>query len=261
MQELSERYAEELSAQFRTLNHFVKHAGEIGRVHETYLRNIIGRFLPGKLGIGTGFVVSKKWQSAQQDIIVFNQQDYPILFQVGDCVVVDDSAVAALLEVKTTLTSINDFGESLNKLDFLYNQANNRYFIGLFAWEGLLVDSALSVIWEYVRKDPLKNLHKLPNAIYFRGQYLLLRNVDGRRETPPFRLLEINNNEQLEDTKKVTEGFALLTLINAMWEGGIQKHVRWPWWLNDWQKEIPQFQKPIPWPDDLQIIINDSLGK
>ena len=261
MQELSERYGEELSAQFRTLNHFVKHAGEIGRVHETYLRNIIARFLPGKLGVGTGFVVSKKWQSAQQDIIVFNQQDYPILFQVGDCVVVDDSAVAALLEVKTTLTSSNDFREALNKLIFLYNQVKSRYFIGLFAWEGILIDTALSIIWEYVRIDPLKNLHKLPQAIYIRGQYLLLTNMDCRQETPPFRLLEINNSEQSEGTKKITEGLALLTLITEMWMGGIQNHARWPWWLDAWWQQIPQFQKFIPWPNDLLTIINDSLDK
>ena len=44
---LADRYSEELTAQFRTLNFFAEHAGEIGRAHETYLRDMIGRFFTG----------------------------------------------------------------------------------------------------------------------------------------------------------------------------------------------------------------------
>ena len=79
MLELADRYAEELSAQFRTLSFFVNHAGEVGRTHETYLRDVIARFLPANCDVGTGFVASPNWISFQQDIIIYNQLDFPLL--------------------------------------------------------------------------------------------------------------------------------------------------------------------------------------
>ena len=44
MIELADRYSDELTSQFRTLNFFVQHAGEIGRAHETYIRGVIESF-------------------------------------------------------------------------------------------------------------------------------------------------------------------------------------------------------------------------
>jgi hypothetical protein len=60
MEKVAEHYAGELNAQFRTLNHFVAHAGEIGRAHETFLREILSRFLPKDIKIGSGFVATPK---------------------------------------------------------------------------------------------------------------------------------------------------------------------------------------------------------
>ena len=65
MLELAGRYADMLSAQFRTLNYFVSQGGEIGRVHEAFLRDVISRFLPAKICAGTGFVASRDWVSTK----------------------------------------------------------------------------------------------------------------------------------------------------------------------------------------------------
>src|SRR6267142_1956860 len=97
LQKLADRYADELSAQFRTLNLFVQHAGEIGRAHEVFLRGILTRFLPGKLRCGTGFIASPTAVSRQQDIIIYDPFALPLLLEIGDCVVVDAEAVAATI--------------------------------------------------------------------------------------------------------------------------------------------------------------------
>jgi hypothetical protein len=144
---LADSYAAELSAQFRTLNLFVSHAGEIGRTHEAYLRNVIRRFPPEKYGIGTGFVASGRWISKQQDIIVYNQHDLPLMFKAGDCVVADLDATVGTLEVKTRLNNREDFSEAYTKLCDLYKQIGGLRFVGLYAWEGLNVDTALDTIW------------------------------------------------------------------------------------------------------------------
>jgi hypothetical protein len=54
MRGIAEHYVAELDAQFQSLNEFVKHAGEIGRAHESYIRGVIGRFLPRRWKIGSG---------------------------------------------------------------------------------------------------------------------------------------------------------------------------------------------------------------
>jgi len=252
MLQLADRYAEELSAQFRTLNYFVEHAGEIGRAHETYLRAVIERFLPGSSGIGTGFIASDKWASAQQDIIIYDKLDYPHLFQVGDCVVVDFNAVAATLEVKTVIDNKDDFLGAYKKLANFYKQIGGSRFVGLFAWDGLSLDSSLSVIWDFVRENPLENLHNLPNLIYVRSKYLILTNIDGRRETPPFRILEISEDG-------ITEGQALLTMMVEIWNAGYSKFPDFPWWLGEWRRKLPEVQSLIPWPEDLQKIVDASV--
>jgi hypothetical protein len=253
MLELADRYADELSAQFRTLSFFVNHAGEVGRTHEAYLRDVIARFLPAKCGVGTGFVASPNWISFQQDIIIYNQIDFPLLFKAGDCIVVDYDAVAALLEVKTSLNSKDGFAEAYEKLADLYAQVSHSRFVGLYAWEGLNLNSALSEIWDCVRRNPTENFHKMPSAIYVRSKYLLLLNADGRRETPPLLLLDIASGN-------VTEGQAILSLISVIWIERLQNHAGWPWWLNNWQSRIPQIATPVPWPSDLLATINASLG-
>lgn len=253
MLQLADRYADELSAQFRTLNYFVQHAGEIGRAHETYLRAVIERFLPGSSGIGTGFIVSDKWASAQQDIIIYDKLDYPHIFQVGGCVVVDFNAVAATLEVKTTLGSKKTFLDAYRKLANFYDQIGHSRFVGLFAWDGISLDATLSAIWEYVRESPLKNLHNLPNLLYIRSKYMILHNIDGRRETPPFRVFKISENG-------ITEGQALLTMMVEIWEAGYSKFPDFPWWLSAWRRKLPEIQSLISWPEDLQEIINSSIN-
>lgn len=252
MLQLADRYADELSAQFRTLNHFVEHAGEIGRAHETYLRAVIKRFLPGSSEIGTGFIVSDKWVSTQQDIIIYDKLDYPQLFQVGDCVVVDFNAVSATLEVKTILDKRDDFLIAYRKLANFYKQIGGSRFVGLFAWDGLSLEVTLSTIWDYVREDLLENLHNLPNLIYVRSRYLILTNQDGKRETPPFHVFEISE-------KGITEGQALLTMMVEIWSAGYSKLPDWPWWLSAWWKKLPEMQSLISWPEDLQEIIDASI--
>lgn len=179
MWQLAERYADELTAQFRTLNYFVMHAGEIGAAHETYLKGIISRFLPAKFSLGTGFIANPDWVSTQQDIIIYQQPDLPLLFQVGECVVVDSEAVIGTIEVKTRLDNKNDFLDAYQKLSKLGQDFNNSYkrcFTALFIWDGLSLKTMLSTISEYVAKYPPEYWDNLPNVIYVRSKYLLLLN-------------------------------------------------------------------------------------
>ena len=240
MKMLADRYAAELTAQYRTLNLFAQHAGEIGRAHEVFLRAVLQRFLPGRLKCATGFVANATRVSKQQDIIVFNTIALPILFEVGDCVVVDASSVSAVVEVKTSLDSVGRLDAALLHL----SSSPTHGFFGLYAWEGLALETVLDHLWGKYRAAANLAVSVIPSAVYVREKYLLFPNWDGRRDTPPLRVLRMDDGH--------SEGEALLTFVSRMWISGLQNRVEWPWWVSEWyarQSEICDF---VDWPSDLK---------
>jgi hypothetical protein len=247
---LAERYADELTAQFRTLNFFVKHAGEIGGAHETYLKGVISRFLPPSFAIGTGFIAAPDWISSQQDIILYKQLDLPTLFKVGECIVVDYESVIGAIEVKTQLNDTNKFIEAYKKLVKLSKDFNSTRFTGLFIWDGLSLETTLSVIWDYIRENPTGIWNRLPNLIYVRSRYLLLLNESGDRRDPPFRVLHISEESSLSEGI-ITEGLALISLISEIWNVRGQLYAKRPWWLMDWWRVMPQIEQSVFWPEDI----------
>ncbi len=78
----------------------VNHHGEDGNYREAILRNVIKRFLPNNISIGTGFVVSKKGsnfkRTSQIDIIIYDNT-YPLLFKEGDFIITTPKNVKAII--------------------------------------------------------------------------------------------------------------------------------------------------------------------
>lgn len=117
--------------------------GEEGRYKESILRNVIKRFIPKSLIIGTGFIVKSSNNgyecSRQIDIIIFDSS-CPILFNEGDFYIITPNKVKALIEVKTnienqnlteTIKNVNDAGQ------FLFANVSQRsIFNGIFSFEG-----------------------------------------------------------------------------------------------------------------------------
>lgn len=143
-------YAAELDAQFRTLNHFVCHAGEIGRAHETFLRGVLARFLPNKVRLTSGFIAHPRWTSRQQDILM-HERDMSTLFEVGDCVVIDFKSFIGTIEVKTQLPSAESLREAIENQAELNHRLGHGGLYAVYAWDGVSIDTALSVLLEFVR--------------------------------------------------------------------------------------------------------------
>lgn len=239
IEQLADRYADELSAQFRTLNLFVQHAGEVGRAHEVFLRGVLGRFLPEMLRCGSGFVASPDDVTRQQDIIIYDAHSLPILLQIGDCVVIDAEAVAATIEVKTTIESEAALRSTLEKLSELKAATRGRCAICLYAWEGPSLELALDCVWERYRAQRDVSTSHLPDAIYVRGRYLIVPNYDGRLETAPVLVLRLG-------PKHHPEGAGLLSLIERLWISGLNRHAKAPWWISAWERRIEARYEHIP---------------
>lgn len=123
----------------------VNHPGEDGSYREAILRNVIKRFLPNNISIGTGFVVAKKSgrfeRTSQIDIILYDNT-YPLLFQEGDFIITTPKNVKAIIEVKTTI--INSNTDEKNGITKIVDKARKNYevivsgnkkiFNGIFAF-------------------------------------------------------------------------------------------------------------------------------
>lgn len=114
------------------------HWGEEGRFKEAILRNIISKFLPSNLSIGTGFVIKKYNNhtdiSNQIDIIIYDNT-IPPLFSEGDFVITTYKNVKGIVEVKTRiknarLENVITTAEENGKLI-----GDKKIFNGIFSYE------------------------------------------------------------------------------------------------------------------------------
>jgi hypothetical protein len=129
-----------------------------GGYKEAILRKTISQFLPLNLNIGTGFILGNAdhysgrlgMTSTQLDIIIYENKT-PLIFREGDFIIITETAVRAVIEVKTKITnysdskskngknSLNQIIEKINKLKAFetFNPINQqrKKFIGIFSYE------------------------------------------------------------------------------------------------------------------------------
>jgi hypothetical protein len=95
-----------------------KHAGpslEIGTRRKEALRNFLQHYLPRWCFVGPGIIVSGKARSEQQDLVIFDEFNYPRLPQtdVGSIFLVE--GVIGCIQVKSTL-SRDELGRAINNI-------------------------------------------------------------------------------------------------------------------------------------------------
>jgi hypothetical protein len=127
---------------------------EEGRYKEAILRKTISQFLPKNLNIGTGFIIGNDDHingqngiiSKQLDIIIYGDE-IPVVFREGDFVIVTETAVRAVIEVKSKIINYGDGStNSLNTIISTLNELRNfpsfnlgenykKRFVGIFSFE------------------------------------------------------------------------------------------------------------------------------
>jgi hypothetical protein len=120
-----------------------------GTYKEAVLRNVIRRFLPEGISIGTGFVINKEKEiTSQIDIIVYDNSS-PVLFKEGDLVIVLAHTVRGIVEVKTRINNIRELKnivlkceENSRKIKSVLTE-NRRLFNGIFSYESSLTFESL----------------------------------------------------------------------------------------------------------------------
>ena len=102
------------------------------------MKNVIKKFLPRNLSIGTGFVVKKDNYrelqiSKQLDIIIYDNT-IPVLFLEGDFVILTHKNVKGIIEVKTKIRN-NQLGEIIKTTEINGQLIGKNIFNGVFSYE------------------------------------------------------------------------------------------------------------------------------
>jgi len=94
-----------------------RHQPTKGSYREALLRRLLRRVLPDRFRVSTGFIYRwNKPPSRQIDVLIWDAQQHSALLEEGELAILTDDAVAAIIEVKSTL----DADELRDALDLHY---------------------------------------------------------------------------------------------------------------------------------------------
>lgn len=82
-----------------------RHPGKLGENRESLLASFLETYLPRRFGVGSGFALFGSDLSTQQDVVVYDPFDNPVLFPKTAAPLFPPSALHALIEVKSKLTT------------------------------------------------------------------------------------------------------------------------------------------------------------
>jgi hypothetical protein len=115
-----------LQAEVDVFNRLIPHPGEQGRENELSLSRLIDSLIPRRYGTGSGILIDALGgESAQTDIVIYNQTDEPAILAQTSQVLYPVENVRACIEVKTTVDAreIKDAGKKFEAIRNLQSQA------------------------------------------------------------------------------------------------------------------------------------------
>jgi len=164
---------ESLSARIRLI---IAHAPTVGTYRENILKAVLEKHLPERYHVATGFIFGC---DRQIDILIYDRIDYAPLFRESDLVVVPKSAVRAVIEVKTNLTT-EAFRDSLSLISEISNLDSGYppIFKGIFAFESDAVEDTLCEIVKEHHAQETWDLEEEADADADDGPYPIGRPFD-----------------------------------------------------------------------------------
>ena len=82
----------------------ISHGGEMGSATEENWRELLRAYLPGRYAVEGGFIIDVHGQESQQlDLVIFDRQYSPVLFESGGVLYVPAESVYGVFEVKQEL--------------------------------------------------------------------------------------------------------------------------------------------------------------
>jgi hypothetical protein len=222
MQTLSDKFitycmsvAKEFDARINRIRAFVKHNLTSGTANEDILRAFLARHSPQAFRVGQGFICNPLQEesiSRQCDILIYNQANYPVVYEDGPVKVVWPDAVYMVLETKTrfegekieTATDNIVSAKSVGRM-----QENLNSLVGfVFAFNSASVETVKQHLQKYLPSIPRE---KRPDA------FLLFDKGAVICRSPETSCYSIEKAVEEKDSKAVVLTFLLLHFWSATW--------------------------------------------
>ncbi|MEG2299978.1 MAG: hypothetical protein RSA88_00010 [Acinetobacter sp.] len=118
-----------------------KHNPTIGLLTEEILREFLKTFLPKGVSVEQGFVAGVDGELSKQiDIIIYDSHNYAPYYRINDIVVVPNSSVIAIIEVKTTVKSKTSFHEIIHYFYSVSKQLDTKTHKYLFIYNAATIE-------------------------------------------------------------------------------------------------------------------------
>jgi len=150
--------SDEIRSQSERINYVISHGQTVGNYREKLFISVLQKYVPKKFHVATGFI---EGSNKQIDIIIYDHHNYIPVFREDDLVVVKKESVAAVIEIKTTLTSAT-LEDSLEGIDKICEGPMNSvpFFKGIFAFNTELnKKSAGDAIAAFYKKNGIGAIH------------------------------------------------------------------------------------------------------
>jgi len=108
LQKIFQGLSQKLRADFEFLSSQLSHSLSTGEAREFVLKELLRQYLPARLGVEKGIVISSvenEPPSKQIDIIIYDKLNIPILYNAGNLRIFPIEGVYAVIEVKSNLNS------------------------------------------------------------------------------------------------------------------------------------------------------------
>jgi len=165
---LRESFREEFNYQLNQLRRITTHGPSIGRFIEHLLIRLFKKYLPKSVDFTSGFVQGvgiERGCSTQIDIICYDRDNYPVLFDIEEFKVVPAKAVKGLIEIKATLTKtqLKKILNNASSMELIEVPLTSKMYV-LSTSSTIKPENAFNTIKEFYEGKP--QINKFFSAFY-----------------------------------------------------------------------------------------------
>ncbi len=129
IQSIFKGLSKKLEADFELLSNQLSHSLSKGEAREFVLKELLRQYLPARLGVEKGFVISSissEASSKQIDIIIYDKLNTPVLYGAENMRIFPVEGVYAVIEVKSYLNE-NNLRESIENVRSVKAMTKNAF--------------------------------------------------------------------------------------------------------------------------------------
>lgn len=212
-----EKMAEEFQARLSRIESFVKHNLTSGTANETILREFLSKHSPASFFVGEGFICDlfeSGEASKQCDILVYEQDNIPLVYSEGTIKVVLPRSATMVVEVKTSFNK-KDIHSAIRNIESS-KKLNQRITGIIFAFKSNSVNAIKKSLESY--PDEIAESH-LPSVILLFDKNIIIHRWSWQRN----KELESNPNANyisfsIRKTNKEKKGLIIICLLLLLFE-------------------------------------------